>query len=46
MDLGETEWEGVDWIHLAEDGDHWQALFNTAMNLYVWSGWSVGELVT
>jgi hypothetical protein len=23
---------GVDWIHLAEDGDQWRALVNTVMN--------------
>jgi hypothetical protein len=25
----------VDWIHLAQDGDHWWALVNTVMNLWV-----------
>jgi hypothetical protein len=24
---------GVEWIHLAQDRDHWQALMNTVMNL-------------
>jgi hypothetical protein len=28
-------WEGVDWIHLAQDRDQWQALVNTVMNLLV-----------
>jgi hypothetical protein len=28
-------WEGVDWIHLAQDRDQWQALVNTVMNLQV-----------
>jgi hypothetical protein len=23
MDLKETEWEGVNWIHLAQDRDQW-----------------------
>jgi hypothetical protein len=24
MDLREIEWEGVDWIHVAQDRDWWQ----------------------
>jgi hypothetical protein len=28
-------WDGVDWIELAEDRDHWRALVNTVMNLRV-----------
>jgi hypothetical protein len=35
MDLGEIGWESVDWIHLAQNKDPWQALVNMAMNLYV-----------
>jgi hypothetical protein len=34
-DLNEMIWEGVDWIHLAQDRDQWRALMNTAMNLRV-----------
>jgi hypothetical protein len=26
MALRETGWEGVDWIHLAQDRNHWQLL--------------------
>jgi hypothetical protein len=33
MDLKETVWKGMDWIHLAQDGVQWMALVNTAMNL-------------
>jgi hypothetical protein len=33
MDLREIEWDGVDWIELAEDRDQWKALVKTAMNL-------------
>jgi hypothetical protein len=29
MDLKEIEWEAVDWIKLAQDGDHWRALVDT-----------------
>jgi hypothetical protein len=35
MDLGEIEWDGVDWIDIAQDGDQWRALVNTALNLQV-----------
>jgi hypothetical protein len=35
MDLGETEWEAMDWIELAQDRDQWRALVNTVMNLQV-----------
>jgi hypothetical protein len=35
MDLREIEWEGVEWMHLVEDKDQWQALVNTIMNLWV-----------
>jgi hypothetical protein len=35
MDFKELCWEGVDWIHLAEDMDQCRALVNTVMNLRV-----------
>jgi hypothetical protein len=35
MDLMETGWEGVDWMHLAQDRDQWQAPEITVMNLRV-----------
>jgi hypothetical protein len=35
LDLNETEYEGVDWIHLAEDMVQWQALEDTVMKLEV-----------
>jgi hypothetical protein len=34
MDLREIGWEGVEWMHLAQDRDQCQALVNTAMNLW------------
>jgi hypothetical protein len=34
-DLRETGWGDVEWIHLAQDRDQWQALVNTVMNLQV-----------
>jgi hypothetical protein len=35
MDLREIEWDGVDWIDVAQDRDRWRALVNTALNLRV-----------
>jgi hypothetical protein len=35
MDLGEIEWDGMDWINLAEDRGQWRALVNTVMNFRV-----------
>jgi hypothetical protein len=31
MDLREKWWEGVDWIHLAQDTDQWQAPVKTVV---------------
>jgi hypothetical protein len=35
MDVREIVWEVVDWIHLAQDGNQWRAIFNTVVNLRV-----------
>jgi hypothetical protein len=35
MDLRVIGWDGVDWIHMAQDRDHWRALVNTVLNLRV-----------
>jgi hypothetical protein len=35
MDLRETEWVGMDWIHLAQNNVHWWALVNMVKNLHV-----------
>jgi hypothetical protein len=32
MDLRETGWRGVEWIHLAQDRDRWRAVVNAVMN--------------
>jgi hypothetical protein len=34
IDLRKIEWDGVDWIELAQDRDQWRALVNTVMNLW------------
>jgi hypothetical protein len=33
--LGEIGFGDVDWIHLAQDRDRWQAVVNMVMNLWV-----------
>jgi hypothetical protein len=35
IDVREIEWSDVDWIHLAQHGDHWRALANTIINFGV-----------
>jgi hypothetical protein len=35
IDLTEIEWDGMDWIGLAQNRDQWRALVNTVMNLRV-----------
>jgi hypothetical protein len=35
IDLREIGWDGIDWIELAQDRDHWRAFVNTVMNLQV-----------
>jgi hypothetical protein len=34
-DLREIGWEGVDWMHLAQDRGQWWAVVNTAINIRV-----------
>jgi hypothetical protein len=33
--LREIEWDGMDWIDVAQDRDQWSALVKTVMNLQV-----------
>jgi hypothetical protein len=35
VDLGEMSWEGMEWIHMAQDRDQLRAIVNTVMNLRV-----------
>jgi hypothetical protein len=35
MDHREIRWEGVDWIHLAQDRNQWQVVVNAVMNFRV-----------
>jgi hypothetical protein len=41
MDLREKGWEGVNWFHLTQDTDHWWALVNMAMNVWVDKTWVI-----
>jgi hypothetical protein len=34
-DLKEVVWEGVHWIHLAQDRDQWRAYMNSVMDFRV-----------
>jgi hypothetical protein len=35
MNLRETRWKDVDWMHLTQDRDQWSPLVNTVMNFQV-----------
>jgi hypothetical protein len=35
MDFRKIEWDGIDWIDLAQDRDQWRALMNMIMSLLV-----------
>jgi hypothetical protein len=35
MDVKEIGWNGVNWIHMAQDRDKWQTLVNIVTNLWV-----------
>jgi hypothetical protein len=38
MEHMDIKLEGMDWIHPAQDRDHWWVLMSTAMNLWVHFG--------
>jgi hypothetical protein len=44
IDLREIEWDGMDWIYLAQDRDQWRASLKTVMNL--WVAWNAGEYLS
>jgi hypothetical protein len=33
MNVKEIGWEGVEWMHVAQDRDQWRAVVNTVMTL-------------
>jgi hypothetical protein len=38
MDLTKTEWEGVDWVHVAYDRDQRRALMDTVLKVRITKG--------
>jgi hypothetical protein len=40
MDLRETGWESVEWIHLAQVRERWRAVVNAVMNIRILAPWS------
>jgi hypothetical protein len=44
MDFREIGWDGVDWIEMAQDRDHWRAAVNTVLNLRV--SYNVGKFLS
>jgi hypothetical protein len=41
MNPREIGWEDVEWMHLAQDSDQWQALVNTVMNRGFHERWGI-----
>jgi hypothetical protein len=39
MDFRERGWEGVDWIHLVQDRDQWQACVITVIDIWFRNMW-------
>lgn len=35
LDLSVIEWEGAEWIHVAQDRNYWRRFVNTVLNLRV-----------
>jgi hypothetical protein len=35
INLREIRWDGIEWIHLAQDRDQWRALVNTVITLRI-----------
>jgi hypothetical protein len=44
MDLREMELGEMDWIHLVQDRDQWQALVNAVMNFRI--SWIFGKFLS
>jgi hypothetical protein len=44
VDLRKIDWEGMDWIDLAQDRDLWQAVVRTVMNLWFHKRWGISFL--
>jgi hypothetical protein len=44
INFRKLRWNDVDWIHMAQNRDHWRALANTVMTLLV--PWNVGNVLS
>jgi hypothetical protein len=44
MDLRQTGWDGMDWIHLTQDRDQWKVLVNFGFHKMLGSSWVVAQL--
>jgi hypothetical protein len=41
MDLRVIGWEGLDWIHLAENRDQWKTLMKMEIKVWVPKRWGI-----
>jgi hypothetical protein len=53
VDVRETGWGDIGWIHLTQDRDQWKALVDTRLNLRIpysvakfMCGWTIGSYST
>ena len=42
VDLAETAWKGMDWIHLAHEREEWWVVVSTVMNFRILYDYTMG----